>query len=60
MLADRSLAWLSSERLHPAVNSDRYRDPQANIGWRLENLMEELEVRIEGPEEDRNSTGRVN
>ena len=31
MLADRSL--LSSERLYPAADSDRYRHPQPNSGW---------------------------
>jgi hypothetical protein len=30
MLADRSLAWLSSEGLHIAADSDRCRHPQAN------------------------------
>jgi hypothetical protein len=39
MLADRSMFF--SERLHPATNSDRYRHPQPNNGWNLENLMEE-------------------
>ena len=42
MFADRSLAWLSSERLHPAADSDRYRHPQPNSGWSLGTLMEEL------------------
>ena len=31
MLADRSLANLSSKRYHPAADSDRCRDPQPNI-----------------------------
>jgi hypothetical protein len=31
MLADRSLAQLSFERLHPAVDGNRCRDPQPNI-----------------------------
>jgi len=37
MLADRSLAWLSSERLHPTVDSDRPRHTQPNSGqtWEL-------------------------
>ena len=41
MLADRSK--LSSERLHPAADSDRYRHSQSNSGWSLEILMEEQE-----------------
>jgi hypothetical protein len=32
MLADRSLESLSSERLHPAADSDGCRDPQPNSG----------------------------
>jgi hypothetical protein len=39
ILADRSLAWLSFERLLPAADSDRCRDPQPSI--RL-SFMEEL------------------
>jgi hypothetical protein len=39
MLADRSK--LSSERLHPAADSDRYRDLQPNSGWNVETLKEE-------------------
>lgn len=39
MLADRSLAWLFSERLHPADDSDRSRHPQSNSGWSLETLI---------------------
>jgi hypothetical protein len=42
MLEDRSLAWLSSEVLHPAADSDRCRDTLPDIGWSLENLMEQL------------------
>ena len=40
MVKDRSM--LSSERAHQASDSDRYRHPQPNIGWRLGTLMEEL------------------
>jgi hypothetical protein len=43
MLTDRSLAWLSSERLYPAVDSDRCRHPFSNSGWSLGTLMEEQE-----------------
>jgi hypothetical protein len=42
MLTDRSLAWLSSERLHPAADSDECRDPEPNSGWSLGTLMEKL------------------
>jgi len=42
MLIDRSLAWLSSERLQPAANRNRCRDPQPNIKWSLGRLLEEL------------------
>jgi hypothetical protein len=31
------------ERLHPASDSDRYRHPQSNSGWRLGTLKEEQE-----------------
>jgi hypothetical protein len=40
---DRSLACLSSERLHPAADSDRSRHPQPNSGRSLGTLMEEKE-----------------
>jgi hypothetical protein len=43
MLIDRSLAWISFERLYPATDSERYRYPQPNSGWSLEILMEEWE-----------------
>jgi hypothetical protein len=39
MLADRSM--LSSERLLPAMDSDRYRPLQPNSEWSLKILMEE-------------------
>jgi hypothetical protein len=42
MLTDPSLAWLSSERLHPASDIDRCKDPQPNIGWNLTTFMAEL------------------
>ena len=42
MLADRSLVWLSSERLNPAADSDRYRYPQLNSGWNLRTLMKDI------------------
>jgi hypothetical protein len=42
MLADRSLAELSPEKLHPAADGNRCRDPEPNIRWSLERLVEEL------------------
>ena len=42
MLADRSIAQLSSERLHIAADSDRCRYPQPNTGWSLGTLKKEL------------------
>jgi hypothetical protein len=39
MLANRSI--LSSERLHPVADSDRYRHPQPNTAQSLGTLMEE-------------------
>jgi hypothetical protein len=39
MLADRSK--LSSERLHTATDSDRYRYPEPNSAWSLGILIEE-------------------
>ena len=39
---DRSLAWLSSERLFLAADSDRCRYPQESMGNRLGTPMEEL------------------
>ena len=51
MLADRSLAWLSSERLHPAADSDKH--------WmELGVSSRKIGGRIVGPKGDRNSTGR--
>ena len=39
---DKNLAQLSPERLHPAVDGNRCRDPQPNIKWSLGRLLEEL------------------
>ena len=41
MLANRSLVWLFSERLHPAADSDIYRQPQPSSEWNLWNSTEE-------------------
>ena len=43
MLADRSLAWLSSEELHPETDLKRCRSTQPNSGWRLGTLENEKE-----------------
>jgi len=56
MLADRSLAWLSSEK-HVA-DTDRCRDPQQNSGWSSGSLKEEMGEGLRGPEGDRKSIGR--
>jgi hypothetical protein len=55
MLADKIM--LSSERLHPAVDSDRYKHPEPDSEWSLETLMEEWEGL--GPNGDRSSIGRL-
>ena len=47
MLADRSM--LSSERLQPANDSDRYRHPQPNSGWSVGTLMEEWKEGLQDP-----------
>jgi hypothetical protein len=61
VLAERSLAWLSSERLYPAADGNRCRGLQPNIGRSLGILMEEF---VEGlralegkgtPQEDQQS-----
>jgi hypothetical protein len=41
MLADRSLGYLSSKRLHPAADLERYRHTELKGGWSLATLMEE-------------------
>jgi hypothetical protein len=53
MLEDRSLAWLSSERLHPAADWDRCRGPESTIGQSLESWGKDQGFRGDG-----NSTGR--
>jgi hypothetical protein len=40
---------MSSERLYPASDSDRYRYPQTNSGWSLGTLMEEKEQSTKAP-----------
>lgn len=46
MLADRSLAWLTSERLHSAADSDRCRDPQPNSRHSSESLVEKWRIEL--------------
>jgi hypothetical protein len=41
MLADRSLAQLSSEKLHPAADGNRCRDTQPNTRQSMGSLVEE-------------------
>jgi hypothetical protein len=53
-----NLSKLSSERLHPAVDGNRCRDPQPNIRWSLGNLVEEGEEGL--PESERSRTSQKN
>jgi hypothetical protein len=53
MLAYRSLAWLSSERLHPAADQTQSQTVDGACG-----LLWKTRRKIEGPRRDRNSTGR--
>jgi hypothetical protein len=53
MLADRSLAKWSSERLHPAADGNRCRDPQPNIMWSLGSPVEEWGEELREPERSR-------
>jgi hypothetical protein len=59
MLVDRNLALLPPERLHPAADGRRYRDP--SIRWSSGNLEEEWGIelsKLEGsktPQEDTQS-----
>jgi hypothetical protein len=57
MLADRSLTQLFSERLHPAANQNRCRDPWSNIRWSFRESYGRVRGGIEGPREDKDSTG---
>ena len=50
MLVDRSLAQLSSEKLHPAADGKRCRDQQKNIRQSPGNLMEREKERLEETE----------
>jgi hypothetical protein len=46
MLADRNLALLSPEKLHPAMYGGRFRDPQTNIRCALGSLLEEGRIEV--------------
>jgi len=60
VLADRSLAWLSSERPYQQLTeTDAERDPSPTIAVRSGTPMEELGERIEGTEGDGNLTERT-
>jgi hypothetical protein len=43
MIANRNLARVSSEMIHPAADLDRCRYPYPNSGWSLRTLMEKQE-----------------
>jgi hypothetical protein len=43
MIADKSVAWMSSEWLQVATDSDRCRHPLQNSGWSLKIPMKESE-----------------
>jgi hypothetical protein len=49
MFADMNLALFSSEKLQSKVNGKRSRNPQPNIRWSLESLMEELGEKMRDP-----------
>jgi hypothetical protein len=49
---------LSSERLHPAADSDRYRHPQANSGLELVDFYGKIGGRILARKGIRDTTGR--
>jgi hypothetical protein len=50
------LASLSSERLHPAANGNRWRDPQPHIRQSLGSLMKEGEEGLKGAREVKDTT----
>ena len=50
MLADKSLAQLSSERLHLAADGNGCRDPQPNVKWGLRNLVKERDEELKESE----------
>lgn len=46
MLADRTISYLLSERLHPVGDGNKCRDPQANIRSNYRSLLEEWEIEL--------------
>jgi hypothetical protein len=50
MIADRSQAHLFSERSHPEADHNRCKEPQSNISWSLESLVEPLGRGLRKPE----------
>jgi hypothetical protein len=61
LLADRNLAELSSEKLHPEADGRRCSDSYSNIRWSLGSFVEESvegfrnQEGIETPQEDQQS-----
>jgi hypothetical protein len=61
VLADRSLAKQSSERLYLAADCNKCRYPETNFSWRSENPVQELEEGLKTlkeettPQEDQES-----
>jgi hypothetical protein len=61
MLADRRLVSLSSERLHPAADSDGYKHPQPNsneawgLSWKNRRENFRFQKGIGTPQEDQQS-----
>ena len=53
MLAERNLAQLSLERLHPVTDGNRCRDPQPNIRQSSWSLVEELGIGLSKLEKSR-------
>ena len=49
MFTDRTMKWLSSERPHPAADSDICRHPLPNTGWSLGTLKKELVEGLRAP-----------
>jgi hypothetical protein len=46
MLVCRSLEYLSPKRLHPAINGNKYGDPQPNIRQWSASCVEELGIEL--------------
>jgi hypothetical protein len=59
MFADKSLAWLSSERIHEAADSEGYRHQQAKQWIELEYSYGRVGGRILGPEGELHSNTNI-